>query len=340
MERARAEGFVRDLFRFVLDRRSVLEKDVGNWTDHLLATGDPIAVFESFARSDENRARLHGLEDGRTEYPPGHFYSPVVSRSDIAADRARIFGPRALLGVDLNDEVQQRTFAALSAHVGSMPFGEEAGQGRRYHYRNTSFGFGDAAVYWGMLNDLRPRRLIEIGSGYTSALALDAIEVLGLDTRCTFVDPHPELALRVAAPIGSPHEMIRQPVQRMDPALVGELGANDILFIDSSHVAKTGSDVHFEITELLPRLSPGAIVHFHDVFYPFEYPEAWTREDNKSWNELYLIHAWLMFNEAFEVIYFNHYFCAIHPDLVERLEGKIARRMLLNPGGGLWLRRR
>ncbi len=115
-----------------------------------------------------------------------------------------------------------------------------------------------------------------------------------------------------------------------------DLQRNDILFIDSTHVVKTGSDVVFELFEILPRLHSGVVVHFHDVFYPFEYPREWVIDRNYSWNELYALRAFLMGNRDWEILFFNDYMARTErPRLRQQ-----APEMLANPGGGLWLRRR
>jgi hypothetical protein len=107
-----------------------------------------------------------------------------------------------------------------------------------------------------------------------------------------------------------------------------------VLFIDSTHVSKAGSDVNHELFEILPRLKPGVLVHFHDVFWPFEYPEAWTFESRRSWNEIYLLRAFLSGNREYEIVFFNDYFRARHGDAAAAVP-KFAQ----NPGGGLWLRK-
>lgn len=190
-----------------------------------------------------------------------------------------------------------------------------------------------------MLNHLKPRKIIEVGSGFSSALALDTIDILGLTTVCTFIDPYPKVAEHVTAPLREPHHIIPKRIQDLDPDTVAALDPGDLLFIDSSHVLKTGSDVHFELTELLPRLRSGVWVHFHDIFRNFEYPENWILERNHSWNELYGIHVFLMFNNAFRIEYFNHYVGkTCKAQIQEYLPDQVAR-IVSNPGGGLWLRR-
>ena len=114
------------------------------------------------------------------------------------------------------------------------------------------------------------------------------------------------------------------------------LERNDVLFIDSTHIVKTGSDVLHEMFEILPRLRAGVVVHFHDIFYPFEYPREWVVERNYAWNELYLIRAFLTGNTDWEILFFNDYFAQVESGRVTRS----APEPLANPGGGLWLRRR
>lgn len=97
-----------------------------------------------------------------------------------------------------------------------------------------------------------------------------------------------------------------------------KLKENDILFIDSSHVLKTGSDVQYEYLEILPRLNKGVLVHFHDIFLPAEYPQKWILEDHKFWNEQYLLQAFLAFNDSFEILWAGSYMHLNHPDKLEQ----------------------
>jgi hypothetical protein len=143
--------------------------------------------------------------------------------------------------------------------------------------------------------------------------------------------------LRLLNPFDSPRvQIINKPVQTIDIELFDVLDENDILFIDSTHVAKTGSDVNFELFEILPRLRRGVIVHIHDIHYPFEYPREWVIERNYSWNEVYVVRAFLMYNNSFEVLFFNDQFGQLCSDRVAR----DAPAMSKNYGSGLWLIRR
>ena len=180
--------------------------------------------------------------------------------------------------------------------------------------------------------------MIEIGSGFSSAVALD-VNDLFLDgaMELTFIEPFPdERLLRLAGEAELGARLIRKPLQDVDPALFARARAtNDVLFVDSTHVARAGSDVNHLVFEVLPSLRAGVLVHVHDVFYPFEYPAAWVR-DGRAWNEAYLLRAFLQYNEAFEIVLFNTYLEQARPEW-------FAEHMplcLKNPGGSIWLRRR
>ena len=149
----------------------------------------------------------------------------------------------------------------------------------------------------------------------------------------TFIDPYPQRLLSLLSEDDSArHEVISDVVQNVSMERFTSLGAGDVLFIDSSHVVKIGSDVVHLVTAVLPRLNNGVIVHVHDVFWPFEYPEAWVR-NGRAWNEDYIIKAFLQFNTAFTILFFNSYIAAHHSAAAERH----LPLFMKNPGGGLWI---
>ena len=122
------------------------------------------------------------------------------------------------------------------------------------------------------------------------------------EIQCTFIEPHPKL-LKSLLKQGDLEriEIVPRPLQDVDLELFESLRANDILFIDSTHVAKIGSDVNRIFFEILPALATGVYVHFHDIFYPFEYPREWIYE-GRAWNEAYMLRAFLMYNAASGVL--------------------------------------
>ena len=286
------------------------------------------------------------MADISPAHAPGHYYSPVndvraLDRSEIERRRLTV-QPQDLKGIRIDDAQILAHWQKAVSLAGNIPFPKDATLGHRYYYWNSFYGIGDAFFHYSVVSTARPTRYIEIGSGFSSACFLDTIDNLGLDVRCTFIEPY---AARLRGLMTQRdldrHEIIEKPVQAMDLSLFEELGADDILFVDSTHVLKTGSDVAFELFEILPRLRPGVIVHFHDIFWPFEYPSRWIFDLQYSWNELYALRAFLTFNDEFDILFFNDYLCAKHGDLIQAANLpdhlKIIQRSC---GGGLWLRRR
>ena len=152
----------------------------------------------------------------------------------------------------------------------------------------------------------------------------------------TFVEPYPTVLKSLLRPGDEKSvTLIQEKVQNVELSHFTALEAGDILFVNSSHVVKAGSDVCFEVFDILPVLKPGVIVHFHDVFYPFEYPRNWVLNDGRAWNELYLLRAFLMYNWHFDIVFFNHYFMQRFPELAADPTTPFAR----NCGGGLWMTR-
>jgi hypothetical protein len=152
---------------------------------------------------------------------------------------------------------------------------------------------------------------------------------------CTFIEPFPALLRSLIMPDDPARvEIIASPLQDVDVARFRELNENDILFIDSTHVAKLGSDVNFIFTEILPTLRRGVYVHFHDIFYPFEYPAAWLNE-GRVWTEAYVLRAFLTFNTDYEIVLFNTFLEHFHRNQFEQY----MPLCLENEGGSIWLRR-
>jgi predicted O-methyltransferase YrrM len=268
----------------------------------------------------------------------GHFYSPIPSADDIAAHRRDLTQgpPRDLPGIELNDKGQLALLTRLRPYYGDQPWSAEARPDLRYYFDNDWFSYADAIFLHCMLRDLRPRRIVEVGGGFSTAAMLDTLErFLDGDVRLTCVEPHPERLESVMRPGDEARlELIRQPTQDAPLEPFAELGPDDVLFVDSTHVSKLRSDVNRLVLEVLPTLAAGVVVHFHDVFWPFEYPLRWV-EENRAWNELYLLRAFLCFNPAFEILLFNHLIGTRHREVLER-DFPLCTR---NIGGSLWLRR-
>jgi hypothetical protein len=173
----------------------------------------------------------------------------------------------------------------------------------------------DAAALHCMLRDLCPRRVVEIGSGLSTLVAAAALTrnrtETGRAAELITIDPYPAAMLQAARLPG--WRLLAEPVQDVPLGFFAELGPSDVLFIDSSHVLRIGSDVQYELLQVVPRLRPGVVVHFHDIFLPDEYPRHWVMRERRFWNEQYLLQAFLSFNEAFAVLWAGAYLARHHP---------------------------
>ena len=289
----------------------------------------------------QNLLNLRFLMAAPLAYPPGHFYSPICNPADLKQryrDPRTTTPPPALHGIDLAHDAQVRLWESWTPFLADGRTLTANDPSHRYRLPSSSYDIGDAMIYVCMLRHLQPERLIEVGSGSSSAIALDTFDrFFAVRPRCSFIEPYPALLKSLLKPNDEDTiEIIETGVQDVPIGFFAALESNDLLFIDSTHILKTGSDVVYELFEILPSLQPGVVVHFHDVFYPFEYPRQWVLDKNYSWNELYALRAFLTGNRDWEILFFNDYFALVEHARVER----DAPEILSNPGGGLWLRKR
>jgi predicted O-methyltransferase YrrM len=266
-----------------------------------------------------------------------HFYSPIPSLVEVEADRDRIFKrPHSLPAVDLNENRQLELFDRFRQWYTSPRFPATQSEGRRYYHENTNFGHADAMILYCMMRLAQPRRVVEVGSGYSSCAILDINDQL-FEGRvaCTFIEPYPNLLYSLIRETDCRNTRIfGHRVQDVDLDVFKELEAGDILFIDSSHVSKTGSDVNFLLFDVLPFVQDGVYIHFHDIFYPFEYPEQWVFE-GRAWNEVYLMRAFLAHNPAFRIEFFSSYIVREHQ---RKCESEFTLFANSCPGS-IWLRK-
>jgi len=262
---------------------------------------------------------------------PGHFYSPLPDDADIA----RREPPSAeISNVDFRPADQESLLQIMAGIYPSLPFGDEAREGLRYRFNNPFFCYADAIYLHCLLRLRGPQRLIEVGSGFSSAVVLDTNEhFLNKSIAITFIEPNPErLHMTMRSGDQDRCRVLVRRVQDVPLEIFEELTANDILFIDSSHVSKVGSDVNHLFFHVLPRLAPGVLIHIHDIFYPFEYPVDWFRE-GRAWNEAYLVRAFLMHNRSYRILLFASYVGLRFRALLEAQMPLCVR----NTGGSLWL---
>jgi hypothetical protein len=271
--------------------------------------------------------------------PPGHFHSPVVNQVEADQHISRLEAipiPKSLGGIEINRLQMIKEWNSLLPFFGNIPFRQFQSQGFRYSFDNPSYSWGDGSILYAILRRHQPRRVIEVGSGWSSVCALETAASF-FESKCnfTFVDPYPQLLISLIGDLETNVRILEMPIQQVPLAVFETLEEGDILFIDSTHVLRTGSDVCFELFDVLPRLAVGVLVHFHDMFWPFEYPRLWAVNENRSWNELYAMRAFLTNNNDWRVVFFNDYFAKVERDLI----AATYPGFLKNSGGALWLQR-
>lgn len=227
-----------------------------------------------------------------------HYYEPVFNAAHIRLRN----GERNLPGLKLNVEGQLGLLSLFNyrSELITLPFDKkEDGQ---YYYNNPSFFAGDAEFLYSMIRLKKPTKIIEIGSGFSTLMMLEAIkknkeEDGNYNCKMTCVEPYEMPWLEKTGV-----EVIRKRVQELNPTLFQQLQNGDFLFIDSSHVIRPDGDVLFEYLEILPTLHDGVIVHIHDIYTPFDYPREYFEKHIIFINEQYLVEAFLSLNDKFKIV--------------------------------------
>jgi predicted O-methyltransferase YrrM len=336
MDTAAAEEYVSSLYATIL-KRDPQPDEFAQWVTAAAALA-PEQVYFAFVNSKEYK--LQQEKSVPSMFAPGHYHSPIVDPSTIAeyVERQYSLEPGDIKGIHVDEDAMVRFWKENAESIKDAPFSEHDDGTNRYYYNNGSYPYGDAATLRAMIAHFKPENVIEIGSGLSSACMLDAADGFGLsDFTMTCIDPDADrLRSRLREEDRSRVDIIEGLVQDVPVSAFSKLNENDILFIDSTHVLKTGSDVHYELFSILPSLNKGVLIHIHDIQYPFEYPRQWLFEDNYSWNEIYALHAFLMYNSAFEVVFWNGLFAQRQPKLVYETNPLF----LKYPGSSIWLQAR
>lgn len=239
-----------------------------------------------------------------------HYYEPQFDYRKLKQPFSQ---DRILPGVDLNVAEQLELLATFSHghELADIPRDKPSSLG--YYLENKNFKSGDAEYWYQIIRTIKPKRIFEIGSGSSTLMAIRAIHSNQMDApdyQCKHVCIEPyEMSWLEETGV----TVVRQKVEDMDVAFFAELEADDILFIDSSHVIRPQGDVLFEYLELLPTLNKGVVVHVHDIFSPKNYLEQWLINDMRFWNEQYLLEAFLTHNRDWKIVgalnylHHNHY---------------------------------
>jgi len=256
---------------------------------------------------------------------PNHFYEPVPDTRTIPD---KVWDPSEMVGIDLRPDFQLHLlnrFRRFKEEYDAMAH-------EIFTNNNRTFGRVDGEILYCMVREFKPKRIIEIGSGYSTLIAARAM-AKNQSGCITAIEPYPPEILRDLPDFVTVRSC---PVQEVPLSEFSELGEKDILFIDSSHVLKEGSDVQYEYLEILPRLLPGVFIHMHDIFLPWPYPRRWLTKELRFWNEQSLLQAFLTWSSRFEVIWGSQFMYRTQQDLLRGAFGSLA---IWDDGpGSFWLR--
>jgi hypothetical protein len=225
-----------------------------------------------------------------------HFYSPIPQSLPTNWDEAN-----PMHGITMNLDTQLEWVRSNAAPLEEFMPPMQIGASYRFEYANGSFGNGDADLLYGLVRTTHPKRITELGSGHSSVvirMALTRNSSEGATCAYEVYDPYPTDHLT-----GTEYEMTPMPLSAEDvpEAAFTKLSAGDILFVDTTHTVKIAGDVVRLVRDILPILAPGVLVHFHDIFLPYEYPREFFTENEYYWAEQYLLQAFLAFNTQWEI---------------------------------------
>ncbi len=275
---------------------------------------------------------------------PNHFYSPIPDTRALPDALWR--RESALPGIDMRDEEQLALLREVVDRFGDelngLPRSQAGAAAGEYFVDNSAFESVDGELYYAMIRRHRPAQVVEIGAGWSTLLALRALRANradGAEGRLVSVEPYPYEFVRAAVDRTSEIAELRDvPVQDLPLDVFEALGPGDILFLDSSHVLRIGSDVQYVFLEILPRLRAGVLVHVHDVFLPGEYPRDWVLgPEHRFWNEQYLLQAYLADNARVEVVWGGSWMHRRHPEELEKALSSYDRQHRFP--GSFWFRR-
>ncbi|PCI98559.1 MAG: hypothetical protein COB15_05865 [Flavobacteriales bacterium] len=232
-----------------------------------------------------------------------HYYEPLINPKKHLKKSLR--EDRNLPGLDLNINAQLDLLSKFkfNEELENLPLNESDKTAElQFYYNNGSYISGDAEYLYNIVRHFQPKNIIEIGSGYSTLMVLEAVrnikkEDSKYNLSHTCIEPYEQPWLEKTGA-----SIIRKKVEDMELSFFSSLGNNDILFIDSSHMVRPQGDVLYEFLEILPTLNSGVIVHIHDIFTPKDYLDEWVFEDHKHWNEQYVLEAFLSNNNDFEII--------------------------------------
>lgn len=268
-----------------------------------------------------------------------HYYEPLITRANLDPAYRQ---DREVHGIDWHETDQWSLLERFhwQDELLALPLGPEDAAPDQYYLRNGYFGPGDADLYYSLIRLLQPKRIVEVGSGHSTRLAVLALQRSASQANGTTagkmicVEPyrHPDWFPKLGV------EHVEQPIEALGSEFFQNLAANDILFIDSSHMIRPQGDVLFLLQEVLPRLPKGVYIHVHDIFSPLDYPNEWLVERMHFWNEQYFLEAFLAYNKNFEIVASVQFLLKQDRQRAAKLLPRLGERLNDIGATSIWLR--
>jgi hypothetical protein len=283
------------------------------------------------------RAARWVLNKGGYELTRRDFYSPIPVLEELPSGLWE--EPSQLRGVELHvDEALALLNGPLLPYLSEFRPPLEPSDPGVFWLNNVYYESVDADTLYAMLRHNKPRSVYELGSGFSSQvinMAARANAQDGAPLEHSIFDPLPAQESRMDPVAEATTYVVR--TENLDPAKFDALRAGDVLFVDTSHTARTGGDVTHIFLNILPRLASGVIVHVHDIFLPYDYPRDWVVGMRRAWSEQYILQAFLAFNADFEVLLPNYAVARAAPSALVKIIPSFDP-LTVRPGG-FWFRR-
>lgn len=294
-----------------------------------MISSETISMLQGLLWSDTETRRV--LEAHGISLTPSNFYSSIPSLSEIESSfegqvnapyhNDELFKADHLMGVLR----ELREFAGELA----APVHDDPDSPKDFFWDNGQFEYSDAISYYSFIRSRKPNKIIEIGSGFSTLIASKAIEANGFGS-IVCIEPYPRPFLESIQHVD---DVVKKPVQEIDAEWINfQLSDNDILFIDSTHTVKIGSDCLHIYLRLLPKLRHKLLIHIHDVFLPDGMPAEWAKTKHIYWTEQYLLFAYLLDNPTIQIEWGSHYHMKFNKQQLEEL----APPHILPGGSSFW----
>ena len=264
-----------------------------------------------------------------------HYYEPLINPKKHLLSTLK--NDRKLLGIDFNVDKQKELIDSFNYNDELLEFPVNNINNNKYFYNNGFFKSGDSEYLYNLIRKFKPKKIIEIGSGFSTRMIINSINKnkeedinYTCDVKC--IEPYRFFSLEKL-----PVQIIKEKVEMVDMKLFKILDEDDFVFIDSTHIIRPQGDVLYEIQNILPYLNKGVLIHFHDIFTPKDYPEKWII-NHRLWNEQYLLESFLTFNNNFEIIGSLNYLKHHHWDLLSSKCPILSRDIQREPSS-FWIRK-